>query len=40
MLHRGRIIWRGPAAELDTTDNPFVRQFVEGRADGPVAGAI
>jgi phospholipid/cholesterol/gamma-HCH transport system ATP-binding protein len=40
MLHQGRIVWRGPPAELDTTDNPFVRQFVEGRADGPVAGAI
>jgi phospholipid/cholesterol/gamma-HCH transport system ATP-binding protein len=40
MLHQGRIVWRGPPDELDTTDNPFVRQFVEGRADGPVAGAI
>ena len=36
MLHQGRIIWRGDAHELDTTDNPFVRQFVDGRADGPI----
>lgn len=35
MLHAGRIVWRGPPAELDTTDNPYIRQFVEGRADGP-----
>jgi phospholipid/cholesterol/gamma-HCH transport system ATP-binding protein len=38
MLNAGRIIWRGPAAELDATDNPYVRQFVEGRAHGPVTG--
>ena len=36
MLHDGKIIWRGPAAELHTTDNPYVRQFVEGRAEGPI----
>lgn len=36
MLHNGKIIWRGPAAELHTTDNPYVRQFVEGRAEGPI----
>jgi phospholipid/cholesterol/gamma-HCH transport system ATP-binding protein len=33
MLHNGRIIWRGSAAELRTTENPYVRQFVEGRAE-------
>jgi phospholipid/cholesterol/gamma-HCH transport system ATP-binding protein len=36
MLHRGRIIWQGPAAEIDRTDNPYVNQFVHGRADGPI----
>lgn len=40
MLHGGKIIWRGPAADLQTTDNPYVRQFVEGRADGPIAHAV
>jgi phospholipid/cholesterol/gamma-HCH transport system ATP-binding protein len=40
MLHGGRIIWRGPAAELRTTDNPYVRQFVEGRAEGPISHAV
>src|SRR5438093_2906939 len=24
MLHQGRIVWHGPAAEIDRTDNPFV----------------
>ena len=37
MLHDGRIIWRGPAPALATTDNPYVRQFVEGRAEGPIS---
>jgi len=40
MLHDGRIIWRGPAAELRTTGNPYVRQFVEGRAEGPISHAV
>ncbi len=40
MLHDGKIIWRGPAAELRTTDNPYVRQFVEGRAEGPIAHGV
>jgi len=36
MLHQGRIVWQGPTAEIDRTDNPFVDQFVNGRADGPI----
>ncbi|MFZ4382345.1 MAG: ABC transporter ATP-binding protein [Sandarakinorhabdus sp.] len=38
MLHGGRIIWQGPLAALDGCDNPFVRQFVTGSADGPIGG--
>ena len=37
MLHRGRIVWRGPSADLDTTDNPYIRQFVSGASEGPIA---
>ncbi len=36
MLHRGRIVWRGPVDELDTTDNAYVRQFVSGSSEGPI----
>jgi phospholipid/cholesterol/gamma-HCH transport system ATP-binding protein len=36
MLHNGRIIWQGPTEEIDRTDNPYVNQFVHGRADGPI----
>ena len=36
MLHKGKIVWRGPAADIDHSGNPFVDQFVHGRADGPI----
>ena len=35
MLHKGKIVWHGPAAEIDDSRNAFVDQFVHGRADGP-----
>ena len=36
MLHKGKIVWQGPTAEIDRADNPFVDQFVNGRAEGPI----
>ncbi|CAN5357747.1 ABC transporter ATP-binding protein [soil metagenome] len=36
MLHNGKIVWSGSPTELDHTDNPYVRQFVDARADGPM----
>jgi phospholipid/cholesterol/gamma-HCH transport system ATP-binding protein len=36
MLHKGKIIWQGPAAEIDSSGNPFVDQFVHGHAEGPI----
>ena len=36
MIHDGRIIWQGPTAEIDRSGNPFVDQFVHGRAEGPI----
>ena len=36
MLHKGKIVWRGPAGEIDHADNPYVDQFIHGRADGPI----
>jgi phospholipid/cholesterol/gamma-HCH transport system ATP-binding protein len=40
MLFEGRIIWRGPASEVDRSGNAYVDQFVNGRADGPIQPAI
>jgi phospholipid/cholesterol/gamma-HCH transport system ATP-binding protein len=36
MLHKGRIVWHGPAAEIDRSGDPFVDQFINGRAEGPI----
>lgn len=36
MLYQGRIIWRGPRDRLYDSGNPYVDQFVLGRADGPI----
>ena len=37
MLHDGIIRWTGPIAQLDTNDDPYVQQFIHGRAEGPIA---
>ncbi len=36
MLYDGRIIWQGPRDRLDDSGNPYVDQFVQGRAEGPI----
>jgi phospholipid/cholesterol/gamma-HCH transport system ATP-binding protein len=36
MLHQGRIVWHGPTAEIDRSGNPYVDQFINGRAEGPI----
>ncbi|MBW4024139.1 MAG: ATP-binding cassette domain-containing protein [Proteobacteria bacterium] len=36
MLHRGRIIWEGPASEVMNSGNPMVDQFTHGRREGPI----
>ena len=36
MLHGGRIVWTGSAEEIDCSGNPYVDQFVNGRAEGPI----
>ena len=36
MLHEGIIVWQGTVDELDTTDNTYVRQFINGQIHGPI----
>jgi len=36
MLYEGKLIWVGPADQVDKTDNEYVKQFVSGKADGPI----
>ncbi len=36
MLHGGVIRWTGPISEMDATPDPYVQQFIHGRAEGPI----
>jgi phospholipid/cholesterol/gamma-HCH transport system ATP-binding protein len=36
MLYKGKIIWHGPVSEIDNSGNPYVDQFIHGRAEGPI----
>ena len=36
MLHGGVIRWTGPVSEMDATSDPYVQQFIHGRAEGPI----
>jgi phospholipid/cholesterol/gamma-HCH transport system ATP-binding protein len=36
MIHRGRIVWSGPASQLMDSGNPVVDQFTHGRREGPI----
>ena len=37
MLHGGVIRWEGNIDEMDRTTDPYVDQFIHGRAEGPIA---
>jgi phospholipid/cholesterol/gamma-HCH transport system ATP-binding protein len=37
MLHAGKIIFSGSPDEFKNTDNAYVKQFIEGKAHGPIA---
>ncbi len=37
MLHDGLIRWNGPVAAMDASPDPYLDQFIHGRADGPIA---
>ncbi len=36
MLYKGKIIWQGTVKEMDNTENPYVRQFINGCSQGPI----
>jgi phospholipid/cholesterol/gamma-HCH transport system ATP-binding protein len=37
MLHDGVIKWTGPVSQLDNSGDPYLDQFIHGRAEGPIA---
>jgi len=40
MLYGGKIIWQGPTAAIDHSGNPYVDQFIHGKAEGPIKMAV
>jgi phospholipid/cholesterol/gamma-HCH transport system ATP-binding protein len=42
LLAQGRVQWEGSVQQIETCDNPFVRQFFSGSVEGPiqVAGQV
>lgn len=40
MIYQGKIIWDGPVSAIDNSGNPYVDQFVHGRAEGPITQAV
>ena len=36
MLHDGVITWTGPIADIDQSGDPYLDQFIHGRAEGPI----
>ncbi len=36
MLYKGELIWNGDVAKIDESGNPYVEQFINGHADGPI----
>ncbi len=36
MLHDGVIQWTGPVSDMDASGDPYLDQFIHGRAEGPI----
>lgn len=40
MIHHGKILWKGAVDDLDHSGNPYVEQFIHGRAEGPITRRV
>ena len=40
MLHDGHMVWSGPTSEIESSDNAFLRQLIDGHARGPIKSRI
>ncbi|GGA21563.1 MULTISPECIES: ABC transporter ATP-binding protein [Neptunicoccus] len=36
MLHEGVVQWTGPVSEMDSSGDPYLDQFINARAEGPI----
>jgi len=39
MIHEGVVQWTGPIADLDNSGDPYLDQFINARAEGPIEAA-
>lgn len=35
-LYRGKVRWQGSLADMQTTDDPYIKQFLTGQVEGPI----
>ena len=35
-LYEGKIVWSGTVKEMDETNDPYIKQFINGRSHGPI----
>ena len=35
LLFQGNLVWTGSVPELNSTDNPYIYQFINGLPEGP-----
>ena len=35
-LYQGKVQWEGTVSDIDTTNNPLIRQFFSGSVKGPI----
>ena len=36
MLYKGAVIWTGDAVDINSSNNPYVDQFIKGSSEGPI----
>lgn len=37
LLHAGKVVWEGKPDEAETSENPYIKQFVDATREGPMA---
>ncbi|MHA1558865.1 MAG: ABC transporter ATP-binding protein [Alphaproteobacteria bacterium] len=40
LLFKGNLVWVGKVSEIDISDNPYIRQFIDGSIHGPLTETI